>query len=689
VTTIHLLHVAQPTTAGVALAVRQLASYQLSFGWEVTVACPADGTLSKELVDLGVPTVEWQATREPGRSTLREVRSLRDLIAQVDPTAVHLHSSKAGLAGRLALRGARPTVFQPNGWSFLAPGRSRRPARAWERLAARWTDLLVLVSSAERELAADVGIGGRSRVVRNGVDTTHFSFADATARVRARDDIGLDDSPLVVCVGRLCEQKGQTALVRQWGKVREQVPGARLVLVGSGPDRAEIEATAGPGVVLAGEQADVRPWLAAADVVAQPSRWEGQSFATVEAMAVGRLVVAFDVEGMEDALADVGVRVPPGDDDAFGAAIVRSLRDGHERSCRGTAARARAEALFDVAVPCGDVTRCTQEMLVQRVPHLRSEQQVTAHTNPSMTTRPSAPGVPTFLLIGAARSGTTFLTHHLGRHPDVHVSEPKEPHFLAYGGDEHEFRGPGDETVVTRAARFDEPSWRALFPGGCLAQGEGSVSTLYRWDRAVPRIAELCPDVRMIVVLREPVERTHSAWAYQVSRGFETLSFADALDAEPDRIAAGWQHLWHYVAMSRYSEQLQPFITAFGRSRLLVLDYGDLRRDPQHALSRCFAFLGVDPLELGGLDLDINAGGQPKSRLVLQAMKLARSVEPVRRAVRATVPVRVREQVRNANLRTDTVGLDVRGQLDERFVEERAALVALLGTDAPAWAAAP
>jgi hypothetical protein len=70
-------------------------------------------------------------------------------------------------------------------------------------------------------------------------------------------------------------------------------------------------------------------------------------------------------------------------------------------------------------------------------------------------------------------------------------------------------------------------------------------------------------------------------------------------------------------------------------------------------------------------------------------MKLARSVEPVRRAVRATVPVRVREQVRNANLRTDTVGLDVRGQLDERFVEERAALVALLGTDAPAWAAAP
>lgn len=684
-TTIHMLHVAQPTTAGVALAVRQLTAHQVERGWQVTVACPADDTLSEQLRAHGADVVRWDAAREPGASTLAEVRALAAIVDRADPSAVHLHSSKAGLAGRLAVRGARPTVFQPNAWSFLPPGRSQRPARAWERYASRWTDLFVLVSERERELASRAGIVGRTRVVRNGVDTSRFAFADDGAKVEARRALGVEPVPVVVCVGRLCEQKGQLTLVRHWPKVREQVPDAQLLLVGSGPDQAAIEVAAGDGVRLVGEQADVRPWLAASDLVAQPSRWEGQSFATVEAMAVGRVVVAFDVEGMRDALDDVGERVAPGDDDAFASALVRLLHEPSELAARGARARRRAEAAFDVAATCEDVTNHTYAMLDDRAdtPRMTSER---SRVERSVVT---APGVPTFLVIGAARGGTTFLTHHLGRHPDVHMSEPKEPHFLAYGNEGDVFRGPGDETVLTRAARFDEPSWRALFPGGVAAQGEGSVSTLYRPDRAVPKIEALCPEVRLVVVLREPVDRAYSAWAYQVSRGFEDLSFADALAAEQDRIRAGWQHMWHYVAMGQYARQLQPFVDAFGRERMLVLDHDEVDRDPQHLLSRCFAFIGVDDLDLDGLGLDINAGGQPKSQLLLRAMKAARSIEPVRGAVRRAVPVRVREKVRNANLRTDAMPSDVRAHLDASFSVERKALTALLGSDAPAWATRP
>ena len=74
--------------------------------------------------------------------TVGETQRLRRLISQVDPDVVHLHSAKAGLAGRLAVRGTRPTLFQPHGWSWLAArGATARGALAWERLAARWTDV--------------------------------------------------------------------------------------------------------------------------------------------------------------------------------------------------------------------------------------------------------------------------------------------------------------------------------------------------------------------------------------------------------------------------------------------------------------------------------------------------------------------------------------------------------------------
>jgi hypothetical protein len=144
--------------------------------------------------------------------------------------------------------------------------------------------------------------------------------------------------------------------------------------------------------------------------------------------------------------------------------------------------------------------------------------------------------------------------------------------------------------------------------------------------------------------------------------------------------------MWHYVAMGRYSQQLAPFIDAFGRERVMVLDYDELVRDPQVVLDRCFAFIGVDEIELSGLALDINAGGQPRSEMALRVMKAARAIEPVRRAVRKTVPFGIRERIRNSNLRTDAIDPEVRTELDAVFAPELDALSSLLGPDAPAWA---
>ncbi|MGC1210338.1 MAG: glycosyltransferase, partial [Micromonospora sp.] len=307
-----VLHVAQPTDGGVARYLADLAVHQLAAGWRVAVACPPHGRLVDDLAGTGVRLLPWSADRLPGPSVPGEVRRLAKLIATVDPALVHLHSSKAGLVGRLAVRGARGTVFQPHAWSVHAVPRMLRPAAAgWERRAAGWTDLLLCGADDERRLGRALGIPGRYAVVPNGVDVERFDFADAHEQARARSRLGLGDAPLAVCIGRLCRQKGQDLLLTAWQEVASALPAAALALVGGGPPPAG--ASAGPGLVLAGSVRDPRDWYAAADVVVCPSRWEGMALVPLEAMARGRSVVATDVGGTRQAVPpDAGALVPPG-----------------------------------------------------------------------------------------------------------------------------------------------------------------------------------------------------------------------------------------------------------------------------------------------------------------------------------------------------------------------------------------
>ncbi len=180
---------------------------------------------------------------------------------------MHAHSAKAGLAGRLAVRGRVPTVFQPHAWSFDAvQGREAALALTWERYAARWSTRTLCVSETERRAGEEAGIAAHWSVIRNGIDLRHFRPDEGAARAPARAALPLlsglpAGAPLVVCVGRLCHQKGQDILLRAWQQVAAAVPGARLVLVGDGPDRERLTAQAPPGVLFAGASRDTRPWL--------------------------------------------------------------------------------------------------------------------------------------------------------------------------------------------------------------------------------------------------------------------------------------------------------------------------------------------------------------------------------------------------------------------------------------------
>src|ERR1700730_1628104 len=205
------MHISQPVDGGTATVLEQLAAADLERGREVTIASPP-GRLQQWAVAHGVSWVDLPLVREPSLKDLGAIYRVRHLLPSLD--VIYLHSSKAGAVGRLAMasltRARRPVcVFSPHAWSWYVGGRAAPVYRLFERIATHWADAVVVVSRGEeRDGRATLFPAGSKRLVliENGVDTDVHTPEGPVAPSTA--------GPLVVCVGRLCNQKGQDLLIR-------------------------------------------------------------------------------------------------------------------------------------------------------------------------------------------------------------------------------------------------------------------------------------------------------------------------------------------------------------------------------------------------------------------------------------------------------------------------------------------
>lgn len=346
-----VLHVCEVSSGGVLSLVRTYANAQATRGRDSHVLVPADAGP----VAANVHT--WNPTRRAIHRYPSTIRRLREVVDEVRPDLVHLHSFFPGLFGRLrrSTLSGRAIVYQPHSWAFEAtttPG-AATAVRAWERAAARRSQVIVTNCADELREGQRCGVRGPARIVGLPVDTDHFAPVDEMRRKELRAELGLTADRVIVCVGRISYQKGQDQLVAAWEQ--HPIPNTALVLVGPG-DPAALARTAprtwDTSILAVGGQTDVRPWLWAADVCVMPSRYEGQSVAMGEALSCGRPMVMTDVNGGREAVADedgggrAGAVVSRGDMLALLAACRQRLDDSTLLDAESVAARDRAVRLF-------------------------------------------------------------------------------------------------------------------------------------------------------------------------------------------------------------------------------------------------------------------------------------------------------------------------------------------------------
>jgi glycosyltransferase involved in cell wall biosynthesis len=266
---------------------------------------------------------------------------VRHELRRLQPDVVHTHLVHADVYGALAA-GRVPLVSTKHNDDRFRLG----PFRYVERGLARRASRVIAITEALRRFSVDrVGLpAAKVEVVHYGLDALPAPWGD-DAEVHVPEG-----ARVLLCVGRLAEQKGIDVAVRALARVREREPAAVLVVLGEGPERARLETLAGEGVYLPGRVGDIASWYRRAEVLVHPARWEGFGLALLEAMLAGKPVVATRVSSAPEIVADgeTGLLVTPDDPVALAGAVVGLLADPAGSQAMGAAGLARARAEFSV-----------------------------------------------------------------------------------------------------------------------------------------------------------------------------------------------------------------------------------------------------------------------------------------------------------------------------------------------------
>jgi len=193
-----------------------------------------------------------------------------------------------------------------------------------------------------------------------------------------------------------------------------------------------------------------------------------------------------------------------------------------------------------------------------------------------------------FVICGTQKGGTSALDAYLRDHPQICMADNKEVHFF---DNEKYFQNSTVDYSIYHSA-FSPKPWHKVI-------GEATPIYMY-WYDAPRRMYEYNSSLKLIVILRNPIERAYSHWNMEQSRNAETLSFWDAIQNESERCreALPYQHrVYSYIDRGFYLQQLRRLWTFFPKEQVLILRNEELRNDPRNTLQKVFQFIGVDLMQ--------------------------------------------------------------------------------------------
>ncbi|MBW2608846.1 MAG: sulfotransferase domain-containing protein [Deltaproteobacteria bacterium] len=215
--------------------------------------------------------------------------------------------------------------------------------------------------------------------------------------------------------------------------------------------------------------------------------------------------------------------------------------------------------------------------------------------------------IPNFLIVGAAKSGTTSLYKYLGQHPDIFMPEWKELSFFT-----------GDPFGPLHRVKKAEYYWR-VFAKARKYSAVGEASTSYLYDQDAPRlIKDVLGLIKIFIVLRNPVDMSYSLYNHQVRKEGETsVTFEAALEVEENRRkdpmfkkqCYGWHANYDYYHRGLYYEQVKRYLDIFGKDNVMIFLFEELVSDPVKVAQRAFRLMGVDDSFIPAIKVHNPAGG--------------------------------------------------------------------------------
>ncbi len=294
---------------------------------------------------------------------------------------------------------------------------------------------------------------------------------------------------------------------------------------------------------------------------------------------------------------------------------------------------------------------------------------------------------PNFLIVGAARAGTTSLHEFLDKHPDIYMSLRKEPTFFTFFPVDPKYKNARHKyysTTEEYLKNFEGHNEQIL--------GESSTAYLYFADRTIKAISSMIPDykkTKILIILRDPAERAYSQYMNNRRDLLEQLSFEDAIRDEEYRKKENWHFDFYYTDKGFYYQQVKAYLENFDHVKVCL--YEDLENDPQKLLSEIFEFLAVKPYRE---DLEIkvkNQGGEMKVKWFKKIITTRKNPvlnlirKMLSRETKKRLRLRVKSLLLKYNLKKSDMDPRVKKELREIYRDDVKNLSVLINRNLDNW----